>query len=645
MSFKHINYVCPERNLKMPLERVKPKKMKGEYHCPFSGCLYNGSEKSFSGKKFLNQHIAKVHAEKKFICEKCGKGFGLDWWRKHHEKTCGMEWLCDCGSKYTSRESLLTHARRSGHNLPDHIVPINKSKQTKPFNESMENPVILLFQPVAIAQGIKCERSALHPRPIFPKVSESRFFTTSTVENHMHNEENVSYFPPCTKYESTLLPSEISISNDTDLNSQKCSSHIINLQPVNTVSSTMKAVATQTFSETELPSDTGESNVRQMQVSIATQTCNEMECLSKTLESRASQCSRRKSKTSSAVRNESTHTQTAESAVVKIKRKRSRRKSVAITTEPCLFTENQGAGQSVWPNFKDLILQNPETSLFRNTMSTQTNYYASKVLCDSQTITDKELFDWAETIKKDYESDICKQPFELSNQVPADPLSSLQQCKQPFIINNDMPQDSLVALQDSNFCVPLPEFDLFSTDTITKDDKLTKMRNNFTHMSSESTLENKNCPIFDIFSNCTKPVATDHPVLSDIHTQTISNTELDFSLLANMETQTTDDFALYDLLEFSDTETQTPWDDFPDLDKSPPDQYSIEIQTDFSLADAELNPDPYAFFNDNYVQNMIDACAEKERLSVNIETQTHDLFPFPQFTNSESQTLDISDLI
>lgn len=68
------------------------------------------------------QHIAKVHAEKKFSCNKCQKSFGKEYYRRYHEQTCGIEWKCHCGTGYSSRISLLTHARRTQHKLPDHVL-------------------------------------------------------------------------------------------------------------------------------------------------------------------------------------------------------------------------------------------------------------------------------------------------------------------------------------------------------------------------------------------------------------------------------------------------------------------------------------------------------------------------------------------
>ena len=67
----------------------------------------------------LLQHYMTVHAEKKHICTKCGKGFGLPDACRRHEKKCGEMFPCSCGCPYTTREALLTHAKRHGHILPE----------------------------------------------------------------------------------------------------------------------------------------------------------------------------------------------------------------------------------------------------------------------------------------------------------------------------------------------------------------------------------------------------------------------------------------------------------------------------------------------------------------------------------------------
>ncbi|KAG8201535.1 hypothetical protein JTE90_011210 [Oedothorax gibbosus] len=607
----------------------KPKKIKAPIHCPVLGCLYfSGSERHFTEKKFLNQHIAKVHAEKKFSCSKCSKSFGLDWWRKHHEKTCGMEWKCHCGAKYSSRESFLTHARRTQHKLPESV---EKVKQAKVPTEVNPPSVILLIQP--IIQNCTCiqptQNPVVNPQPILPK-------------------------PPCffsnasTQSSGNKLCSPIYTSTIKDAPNESFAFNISSNSCTNTVSA----------SSTVTSVDAATSVVEKIsQKTISTQTID-LECPGKTRESRASQCSRRKSKVM-AVGIESTHTQTAESSVVKIKKRRYRRKSVAITTEASmLIGQDTDVGPSLWPNFKDLILPNPGSCSnrgYKSTTSTQTSN--TKVLCDSQTLTDDELFKfvWDEAVKgKDTTECFNSLVGMLPDMTSDDPMATLQGDIDQNHMLSMFPHDnsisnvsldhpknstsigevSTAASEDKETCTL---FSAFEEDG-SKADHLGKVSNTQTQTISPDVLD---YTLLENMDYCSKSEVPSK--VSDIHTQTIASSVLDYNLLANMETQTTDDFSLYDL-EFSDTETQTPWEDFPNIDDSPlpSDQLSIEIQTDFSSLTPTIGEDSYNFMNGLNMQSMMGECSTKEVIGVNSETQTQDKFTFPQFTNSESQTIDLS---
>lgn len=65
------------------------------------------------------QHYMTVHAEKKNVCSKCGKGFGLPDTCRRHELKCGQLFICSCGCPYTTVEALFTHAQRQMHKLPE----------------------------------------------------------------------------------------------------------------------------------------------------------------------------------------------------------------------------------------------------------------------------------------------------------------------------------------------------------------------------------------------------------------------------------------------------------------------------------------------------------------------------------------------
>lgn len=642
----------------MSQNNKNPKKMKSQIHCPVPGCLYSlGSERHFTEKKLLNQHIAKVHAEKKFSCAKCQKSFGTDWYRRHHEQTCGIEWKCYCGNVYASRLSLLTHARRNQHKLPDHVITSDKMKQNKATSKFVDNPVIVLIQP--IIQNVTCiqpaQTSVVTPRRILPKTTQPVLLTLSIPSNIIAS-------TPAQNSISPAMPEQTKENLFSPVKSFNSDGAII-------------STPNQIFNNSN--NNISTSTQKKCQNSVATQTVDDIcDNPAKKRQSQASQCSRHKLKTLN-VGIESTHTQTAESAVIKIKKRRSRRKSVAITTEPSMLNDSLlFPGNSIWPGFKDFMQQgdNQGTRSFKNSASTQTSIMNNnKILCDSETITDKELlkYPWEDALKvkenescntdfqmltevgahsmKVKETESCNTDFQMLTDIGADSMKikENESCNTDFQMLTDIGADTLSvlpAVMDNN---PLSDLNIFSNSL-----------NSFSEMKS-SAKENNPCQIdiseknalhekssvFSVFGNCVESNPAPR-TLSDIHTQTIASAVLDFNLLANMETQTTDDFNFSDL-EFSDTETQTPWEDLPNIDDSPlqTDQLSIEIQTDFPAFPAGLNLDPFELINSVDVQNMISGCSTKGSLGVNTETQTLDQFCFPQFTNSESQTLDIPDFM
>ncbi|XP_054719829.1 ATM interactor-like [Uloborus diversus] len=582
--------------------------MKTEIHCPISGCLYSvGSERHFTEKKFLNQHIAKVHAEKKYSCAKCKKSFGLDWWRRHHEKTCGIEWECSCGVKYASRETLLTHARRNQHKLPDNVLSTDKVKSSKMNKSTAENPVVVVIQP--IIQNFTCiqppQSYALNQRPILPKVTQPLLFSLPI---------NMSTMPTLTN--TMVSPRAVDLPTDA--------TGAIKIQAAPSPDSSMLPKTNAIFESAKYANKNVSGN---SQKSTATQTPSRFDNPSKVRLSQASQCSRRAAK-SMKTGIESTHTQTAESTLVKIKKKRSRRKSVAIITEPSLLT-NQNVGQSLWPGFKDFFTPDAHGVRSSRNVSTTTSTQTSshKTLCDSETITDEDFLKMHWNSSEKEKNLICNSSFEgLSEIVSRDSVAGAL----PEKFNHDT----------------LSVIDMFSDSMMKTFPESVEEKSMFQSSSNKSS-ECDSSSLLSVFTDCSKQDISNkipQPTLSDIHTQTIASSVLDYNLLANMETQTTDEFTLSDL-EFSDTETQTPWEDFPNID-SPlqTDQLSIEIQTDFSSFSQDLNQDPFDFINGMDVQNII-GCSSKECLGVNSETQTQDKFNFPQFTNTESQTLDISDFV
>lgn len=479
----------------------------------------------------------------------------------------------------------------------------------------------MLIQP--IIQNVTCIQpahiSSTNPRPILPKTTQPVLLTLSLPPN-------VTTSTPVQNISPVI-------------NEQKTNENLLfnSVQPFSPDGSQLTATNQVFNSNNNVKEDISVNDPGKFQKTVATQTTDDIpEKAAKVRLSQASQCSRRKPK-SLKVGIESTHTQTAESAVVKIKKRRSRRKSVAITTEPSMLSEQiTYTENSFWPGMNDFLLQqgdNLGSRLVRNSAGTQTHVInKNKILCDSETITDQELlkFSWDVTMKSK-ENEACNTDFEMLNDIGTDTLSVI-----PEDIDNSA----------------LPDLNMFSGNSLADFSEASKAANNKNEPLQTNSTENlpgDKCSVFSVFNDNVKSNSDSkvpQPTLSDIHTQTIASAVLDYNLLANMETQTTDDFNFSDL-EFSDTETQTPWEDFLNIDESPlqTDQLSIEIQTDFSSFSSGLNLDPFNLMSSVDMQNMIPGNSGKESLGVSTETQTLDKFCFPQFTNSESQTLDMPDFM
>ena len=91
-----------------------------KFFCPvLVVCLSLQSMHSTKNGSIFCQHYMTVHAEKKNICGKCGKGFGLPDACRRHELKCGQLFTCSCGCPYTTIEALLTHAGRKMHKVPE----------------------------------------------------------------------------------------------------------------------------------------------------------------------------------------------------------------------------------------------------------------------------------------------------------------------------------------------------------------------------------------------------------------------------------------------------------------------------------------------------------------------------------------------
>ena len=78
----------------------------------------------------------KIHAEKKYFCTKCRKGFSEQRFMRQHEEQCGNLYTCGtCPVYYTTREALQTHCKRKEHTYPEEYRKKDLEKEEKKYDE------------------------------------------------------------------------------------------------------------------------------------------------------------------------------------------------------------------------------------------------------------------------------------------------------------------------------------------------------------------------------------------------------------------------------------------------------------------------------------------------------------------------------
>ncbi|XP_072742682.1 uncharacterized protein Asciz [Anoplolepis gracilipes] len=119
------------------------------YHCPVQSCVYAlNSQRYFSRMKYLKQHYLKVHAEKNYTCDRCGKSFSTESTKEGHTRVCGIEFKCSCSKIYTTYEALLTHAKRASHTITEKYKNSLKCSNSKAIQIVLPNRIV--SKPVAI---------------------------------------------------------------------------------------------------------------------------------------------------------------------------------------------------------------------------------------------------------------------------------------------------------------------------------------------------------------------------------------------------------------------------------------------------------------------------------------------------------------
>lgn len=107
-----------------------------QYYCDVPSCSYflnSGQDKYFKERKFLNQHINKVHLDKIYRCLQCSLTFSTPSSLESHSKTCNVTFHCQvCNISYDTNERLLVHLLRKHPDLHKQYKEEKKILKRKP---------------------------------------------------------------------------------------------------------------------------------------------------------------------------------------------------------------------------------------------------------------------------------------------------------------------------------------------------------------------------------------------------------------------------------------------------------------------------------------------------------------------------------
>lgn len=548
-----------------------------KFCCSAPSCLSrDGLPKPFSTRKLLMQHHIKVHAEKKFPCQKCGKGFGAEWLLKHHESTCGMSWACSCGATYCNREALLTHARRHQHTLPFKLKRGDRCKQKQASHRVVQvvvpvpTPVIIIVQsqtPASANEPVKSRniqsrdtgsKAVTHPwRNIIPKVqrnpSAAAAPVTVPVRHCSEQDRNgpAKVHQSCQTYVSCrhrrTKDSSIQASERNDM--KKDASEHVDLPPkvLKRSKPARSAVQTQTCKN-----DIGTKEALQHS-SLGVQ--------------KARGCS--------------THTQTVESMVSKVPRMTKPRRLPPRDGK----SDTQVVSRQLWSDIDSLIFGSPSPSL------RDWNDYLRRSTSATQTLGQDTFF-----------SDLCNSYGSFQ------PTRSIESAFSGAMLGDKIgqcspPKDGLLDKEKETMLQVLSP-----TQNLSLEETLQEVNN---ILSSQTQTDD----ILDnwLLSNVQQSGAqTDFPLFSHNETQTNEDVYFECSNMFNMETQTSE--FLFSDLESVDIETQTPWT--TEFDFSVSDLVPSVLPEETKRRDAESQIE-HCQLNTGW----LDSCSVRKDF-INIETQT-----------------------
>ncbi|XP_064466599.1 uncharacterized protein LOC135377829 [Ornithodoros turicata] len=484
-----------------------------KFCCNVPSCLSrDGLPKPFSTRKLLMQHHIKVHAEKKFPCQKCGKGFGAGWLLKHHESTCGMSWACSCGITYYNREALLTHARRHRHTLPFKLKRGDTCRQKHACHQVVQQVVVPVPTPVIIIVQNQTPEKLLKPKDVTSKT---------------HPWRNI--IPKGQNYPSTVpsVPETIPVDHHGSAKVHQSCQTYVSCRHRRTKDSSIQASGRNdgkkdASEHADLPPKVSRRS-KPARLAVQTQTCkndiNSKEPHNSTGVQKAGGCS--------------THTQTVESTVSKVKRTTKPRR--CPSKEALAKSDKEITSSQLWNDIDTLFFNSPSSSL------RDWNDYMPRSTSATQTLEQDRFFD-----------DLCNSygSFQSTREIEP-PFSSAmlggkseQHSDRPFPLKS-----SLLAKEKESMLQALSPV---SAPSLSLEETLEEVSN---ILSSQTQTDD----ILDslLMSNVQQSGAqTDFPLFSHNETQT-NDVFFECSNMFHMETQTSE--LLFSDLESVDIETQTPW--------------------------------------------------------------------------------------
>ncbi|GFY99902.1 C2H2-like zinc finger protein [Actinidia rufa] len=167
-----------------PKQRPTTQVKKRVYICPEPNCVHHDLSRALGDLTGIKKHFCRKHGEKKWKCDKCAKRYAVqsDW--KAHAKICGSrEYLCDCGTIFSRKDSFVTH---------------------RAFCDALKEENCKMNQTLAAAGGMMLHNS--HQEMFSSSMPAS---DSNTIMNLSNPHDNIPLKPLCLNSHSTMLSSDL----------------------------------------------------------------------------------------------------------------------------------------------------------------------------------------------------------------------------------------------------------------------------------------------------------------------------------------------------------------------------------------------------------------------------------------------------